>query len=80
MNVFHIKGIIVITVLWTQWQDINFFQAPIMKILQNLEASKMASYICLEWSYESRRLCNIKRGKNQECIEFSKSYRFVNKI
>lgn len=63
MNVFHIKGIIVITVLWTQWQDINFFQAPIMKILQNLEASKMASYICLEWSYESRRLCNIKRGK-----------------
>lgn len=28
----------------TQWQDMNFFQAPIMKILQKLEASKIASY------------------------------------
>lgn len=80
MNVSHIKGIIVIIVLRTQWQDMNFFQAPIMKILQSLQSSRMASYFVHNGAMKSEDIVTSKEEKYQESIEFSKSYRFVNKI
>lgn len=69
-------------VLRTQWQDMNFFQAPIMKILQNSEASKMASYFVQNGAMKAEDFVISKEEKYQECIEFSKSYKkkFVNKI
>lgn len=58
----------------------NFFQVPIMKTLKNLEASKMAFYFVYNRSMKTEDFVTSKNEKYQECIEFSKSYTFVNNI